>query len=56
MPCESVQGITVWYHPELRIAQGYTSIHLVVKSFLGLVSWLELDGAAGYTVLPPTEI
>lgn len=49
---EVVQHVTVWYHDKLAIKQDYTAIRIYLRS-LWMIKWLELEGARGYTVLPP---
>ena len=39
-----VNGITIYYHPELRVKVGYPKIRFTVKRLLCL-EWLELEGA-----------
>lgn len=49
---EVVQDVTIWYHPQLVIKQEYTAIRISLRP-LWIMKWLELEGARGYTVLPP---
>lgn len=51
---EVIQGVTVWYHAKLAIKQDYTAIRISLRSLL-FMKWLELEGARGYTVLPPRD-
>lgn len=41
---EFVNGIIIYYHPELKAKVGCSSIQLVLKQFL-FWQWLELEGA-----------
>ena len=41
---ESVNGIMIYYHPELKAKIGCPSIRLVLRRFL-FWQWLELEGA-----------
>ena len=45
---EVIQGVTVWYHAKLAIKQDYAAIRISLRSLL-------LEGARGYTVLPPRD-
>ncbi len=51
---EVIQGVTVWYHAKLAIKQDYAAIRISLRSLL-FMKWLELEGARGYTVLPPRD-
>ncbi|PAV39869.1 hypothetical protein CJ260_02955 [Megasphaera sp. ASD88] len=49
---EECDGITIWYHSRLRIKEGFSSIRIALRS-IWISSWLEVEGAAGYAVIPP---
>lgn len=52
--CEKQNGICIWYAPKLKIKPGYKDITIYTKKFL-VSQWLEIEGAQGYSVLPPRE-
>lgn len=49
---ECCDDMTIWYHHELKVKEGYDAVRIYTRTILGH-TWLEMEGARGYAVLPP---